>query len=124
MNERHHPSQSRRVWPPVDGLFFRYSLVRGGWKVPATIRFDDRGWVAVIDGEECIPHPDPALAEGVADVWHHGTLIDQQTYDWLLAVKAWAAANHPGHPCLNPLKPMLPRMLTPHYAPTTTEDNT
>jgi len=116
MTDRHAPSQRRLIWPPSPG-WFKLRLVRGGWQVPAMICHHDQiGWWAVLDGEQFAPHDDPAHAPRVSDIWT-GTIIDEATYDWLLAVKAWARQHEPDHPCLSPTKPISHRRLIPHFAP-------
>lgn len=116
MSDRHHPSQRRAVWPPETG-YFRLRFVRGAWAVPARITCEDGLWQATIDGDDRQADADPAVAPGVADVWHGGTMIDAVTYAWLLAMKDWALANEPKHPCLHPREAINPAQLKPHFAP-------
>jgi hypothetical protein len=103
------------IWPPEPGPF-SLRLVKGGWRVPARIVRDaeDR-WHAEVDGEAHAADADPAQAVMVATLWHVGIKIDEQTYDWLLAMKAHALAREPDHPCLHPRKPIDPRLLKPRY---------
>jgi hypothetical protein len=112
--ERHSREQTRRS-DVVEPGFYRLRLRRGAWAVPARIvRTDDGEFFAIIDGCEHSPHADPFLAEGVSDVHAYGTKIDEQTYDWLLAVKAHAAAHGPDdHPALNPTRAINPARLSP-----------
>lgn len=89
-------------------------LVKNGWRVPARIHHQDDGrWAAEVDEEMCEPHLDPALAPMVAALWHGGIKIDEQTYRWLLAMKAHAIEHDPSHPALNPRKAIDPRLLKP-----------
>lgn len=94
--------KSRQVWPPEPGLF-AVRITKGGWRVPARIvRDPEDRWQVEIDGQLCAPHADPAQAEKMSQVWHGGVKIDQQTYDWLGAVRDHARASNPAHPALHP----------------------
>lgn len=104
--------KSRAVWPPEAG-YFSVRLVRKGFRVPARIIHDGEKWQAEVDGEMQTPHPDPALAAMVADIWYGGRQIDQQEYDYLVAVKEHARVNNPQHPCLHPRCAIDHRVLTP-----------
>lgn len=99
---RHAADQARTVWPPAPGLF-RLRLTKGGWGVPCRIACTDQGeWFAEVDGCTHRAHPNPALAEGVSDIWTFGEIINRTTFEWLFAMKDHAAAHDPDHPCLNP----------------------
>src|SRR3954469_17773176 len=106
------PPTPRLVWPPQPG-YFQMRLVSRGWKVPARLVLGDSGWHAIIDEEAYFPHSDPAQARGVAAVWTSGAQIDAATYRWLIALKAWARAAAPDHPCLSPRSPIDPAVLPP-----------
>ena len=113
-SERHDDAQQRPVWPPQEG-FFHMRLVRKGWPVPCRILCTDAGWQAIIDGEEFPAHADPAHADGVARIWHSGTIVEEGDYCWRLAVKAHAAAHEPDHPALHPRTAIHPLRLKPLY---------
>lgn len=113
---QHDTTQARVVWPPEPGTF-SLRLVRRGWRVPARIqRTADALWQADVDGVLCDAHIDPALADRVATIWHHGLRIPDSEYRWLLALKAHAALYAPQHPCLSPRTPIDPRRLAPLLA--------
>jgi hypothetical protein len=106
-------AQRRTIWPPEAGTF-ALRLVKNGWRVPARIVLDDDDrWYAEIDGAPFAAHPDPVHAPMVDVIWHGGIRIDEQTYQWLLAVKAHAQAHEPDHPALHPRKAIDPRLLKP-----------
>ncbi len=97
----------RRVDRPVPG-HFRIRLVRGGWAVPAMIEESDGLWRATIDGRVAAWVADPLSCADLARVWHYGREITAWHYQDLLALKARAAAEQPGHPCLHPERAMHP----------------
>lgn len=111
---RHGDDQARAIWPPSPGLF-SLRLKRHAWAVPACIVHDKPSdqWHAEIDGEAYETHSDPTLAPMIDVVWHGGRKIDQAEYDWLFALKDWARANNPDHPCLWPRRAIDPRVLRP-----------
>lgn len=89
-------------------------LARGAYRVPARIARDADGfWLAIVDDEMFAAHPDPALAHMVAAIWHSGERIPEETYRWMLAVKAHARLHDPSHPALHPRKAIDHRLLTP-----------
>jgi hypothetical protein len=113
MSNRHATFQRRLIWPPEPGIF-ALRLVRGAWRAPCRIIYNDDGrWQAEIDGELQEPDADPALAHMVSAIWHGGIKVDAATYQWMLAVKAHAALHDPDHPALHPRKPIDPRRLKP-----------
>jgi hypothetical protein len=114
--DRHEAGQTRVVWPPEPG-FFRLRLVRAGWGVPAEIIHDDRGWSAVLNGEQGTPHPDPESANDVARIWQFGQKIEAAEYRWLESVRVWALANDPQHPAARPTKAIDPSTLRPILPP-------
>lgn len=109
---RHAQAQRRAVWPPQPG-FFAFQLVKRGWRVPARILFADGLWRAELDGKLCDAHPDPIYADYVARIWQAGIKIDEQTYHWLLAMKAHARAHEPDHPAANPREAIDHGLLRP-----------
>lgn len=125
VSERHASSQRRAVWPPEPGSLFRYPLVRGGWGVPCQLVLSDNGtWHAVVDGRPREPHRDPELAQFVADIWHYGVRVSQQTYDWLTKEREYRRRfGPPNHPAINPTMPMHPAQLPPLPLPSHNEDN-
>lgn len=111
--ERHDASQRRLIWPPEPG-FFRLRLVKRGWPVPCQIILRDGPlWQAERDGVLAAPHPDPAIAEYVADIWTGGSKVDEFEYRWLIALKAHCLAHEPDHPAVNPRRPIDHRLLAP-----------
>jgi hypothetical protein len=70
------------------------------------------GWRTTIDGTAGDWRQDPIEA-GVDRVWYWGDAIAEYEYDYLLAVRDWAAVNAPDHPCLDPSKPIRPALLSP-----------
>jgi hypothetical protein len=76
--------------------------------VPCRISAGAEGWQAEINGKVLPPHPDPALADGVATIWHHASIISESDYNWLHAYIVWAQQHQPDHPCLRPHWPMDP----------------
>lgn len=106
---------ARRVWPPQPG-FFRMRLVPRGWAVPARIfHLPDDTWMAVIDGQECAPDADPALAQDVARIWHSGLHISPQEYEWLNRLREAALERQPDHPAAQPRRPIIVANLRPLY---------
>ena len=118
-SELHAEIQRRVINAPAPG-FYSMRLVRNGWRVPCRIVHDENGWHAIINGEVQPAFPDPYDAPFVATLHERGLRIDQPTYDWLIALKAYAEAHEPDHPAARPLlaidpmqlKPIMPR--TPH----------
>jgi hypothetical protein len=106
------PQPARPVWPPEPG-FFTLRLVRRGWAVPAQITHDGTAWCAIIDEQAYLPHKDPAWAEGVERIWTGGVRVESAHYHWLIALKRWAFASSPDHPCLFPRRPIDPAQLAP-----------
>lgn len=114
---RHAAAQRRLIWPPEPG-FFALRLARGGWRVPARIHHAGGVWWAEIDGIAGPADPDPAYARGVDRIWHGGIRIQAESeYRYMLALKAWAAANDPRHPCLHPTQPIDRMRLSPLLPP-------
>jgi len=113
MTERHDASQARAIWPPMPG-FFRLRLTRGGWPVPCRIVQSGEGWHAEVDGRVYDPHPDPAYAARVADVWTGGIKIAEWEWHWCVAVRQDALdRGETEHPALNPTRPMSPMLIRP-----------
>lgn len=112
--DRHHADQARVVWPPEEG-WFRLRLVPGAWAVPCAIcQTEDGDWLAIVDGAAQPPHPDPAHAAYVADIWHGGIKIDRPTYERLLDDRDHAAAHGPAdHPALHPRRAIDHNRLRP-----------
>jgi hypothetical protein len=104
-------SKPRVVTEPVAG-FYKVRLVAKGWKVPAKLDMLHDVWTAMVDGspalgfwtlEEFRDLPDTNLAQRV----HlYGEPITQSEYDYLLALRDYARAHRPDHPCLHPHKPI------------------
>jgi hypothetical protein len=111
LSDRHAVDQRRAIWPPEPGCF-RIRLAPRAWLVPCKIVHDDDGWHAIIDEREHDPHPDPAHAPRVSDVWT-GLRISESEYDWLIAVKRQAERTDPSHPSLNPTTAIHPNRLQP-----------
>jgi hypothetical protein len=103
-------SRARRI-DVIEPGFFRLRLVKGGWKVPARIEFDEGTWTVTIDGEARSAR-DP-YAAGADYVWTSGEAIEEWQYADLLDLKLWAASAEPTHPCLQPRKRMDPMTLPP-----------
>jgi hypothetical protein len=108
----HSAAQRRNIWPPEPGTFC-VRLAKSAWRVPAQIIHSDIGWQAEVDGVKHPPHLDPALALHVAMVWHHGTMIPRDSFQWLNDVRAWAKVNCPDHPALFPLRAIDPNKIPP-----------
>jgi hypothetical protein len=92
-------------------------LAPRAWGVPARIvRTETGDWQAVMDGRTQAPHADPALAESVAFIWHSGTIIDEQEYEFLNAIRVhYATHGPPDHPALQPYDPIRPMLLPAIY---------
>lgn len=100
-----------RIVDAYETGWFRMSLRRGGWEVPAAIERDEFGlWRVIIDGKEGTPHTDPVLAD-VDRVWTRGRRIEEWEYRGLLELRAWALKNDPEHPSINPLRAIEPNRL-------------
>lgn len=116
-SRRHAPGQEREAGRPEPG-YFRLSLTKDGWAVPALLEHDEAfGWRATINGEVQPAHPDPALAPGVMRIWDYGWRSDRETYDWLNALRTWATEVEPRHPAAYPDKPINPMTLVPIIPP-------
>jgi hypothetical protein len=113
MTSEMHAESQRRAIGVIEPGYFSMRLVRNGWRVPCRIIHDEHGWHAVIDGCEHPSHPDPYAATGVSQVWERGLRIDPPTYNWLIALKAYALAHEPQHPAANPLRAINPNELQP-----------
>ena len=115
----------RSITDPTPG-FYLVSLVPKGWGVPARIVRVSGRFSAWCDGKPVVGawRPDDlerAAVEAMGDgeLFAHpflrislfGTPTDRATYDHRLAMKDWATAHCPDHPCLHPLRPMDPRTL-------------
>ena len=66
--------------------FYRFQFVKGAPTVGACIGQDENGWSVVVDGCAYPPHPDPALAQMLLDVWAHGRPCSEADYRYLVAV--------------------------------------
>jgi hypothetical protein len=104
--------QARAVWPPHPDLF-HLRLVKHGWPVPARILCTDDGWQAEVDGVLYPPHPDPAYAPMVAELWHRGQFITELEYRWRSALRDHARTHDSAHPSVNPRKAVDVRRLKP-----------
>jgi hypothetical protein len=98
---RKNDETPRRVDVPEAG-FFSMRLVRLGPYVAARIVHGPAGWQAIIDGQTFDPHPDPAYAKGVFQIWHGGRRIRESEYRHMLHVREWAKRESPRHPAANP----------------------
>lgn len=108
----HNPAQRRNVWPPQPGLFVM-RLAKNAWTVPAQIILSDIGWQAEVDTTRHPSHRDPALAENVALVWHHGRIVPLADWQWFCDVREWAKVNCPDHPALFPYRAIDPNTIPP-----------
>jgi hypothetical protein len=120
-SERHALGQERQV-DHVDPGFYRLALVKGGWRVPCRICHEDNGfdpyWWGEIDGEaNGLRVRDPFDCPVIVQIHEWGEKISDRQFDWLVAIKQWAAQHDPSHPCLHPrrridhmnLRPLIPR---------------
>lgn len=100
----------RPIADPQPG-FFRIRLAKRGWAVPCAIAHDPQTgrWTTIIDGTEKSAL-DPVDA-GVFRIWLYGTPIEEWQYLDLVALKEWATAHAPDHPCLHAHKPINPMAL-------------
>ena len=111
-SELHASDQRRRIDAPEPG-YFSMRLVHGGWRVPCRIVHDENGWYAVVNGNAEAPADNPHDAARVSRIWEHGLRIDQPTYDWLIALKAYAETHEPDHPAANVQRAIDPNQLQP-----------
>ena len=113
MTSELHAAEQRRVIDAPQPGYYTLRLARGAWRVPCRIVHDEDGWHAEINGDVQPASPDPYAAPGVAHVHERGLRIDQPTYDWLVALKAYVEAHEPDHPAARPLDPIDPMQLRP-----------
>lgn len=105
--------QARRIDVVEPGLY-RLALVRNGWKVPCRIYHEDFVWWVEIDQEHSGYNvTDPFECPKIVHVHEWGEKISDRQYDWLIAIKGWAAMHDPDHPCLQPWTSMDPMNLRP-----------
>lgn len=119
---------SLQLTEPVPG-YYLLRLVPKGWPVPVLIRrLDEIGhpFTAEIDG---VPLPnawtrerlETEAAESISrgELFEHpflrivlfGQPCTETEYRHRLALKTWATAHAPWHPCLNPMRPIDQRLL-------------
>jgi hypothetical protein len=114
-SNRHHPSQSRPVGEPQPG-FYKVRLVAKGWAVPAQLGPYAHDMAVTLDGKY-LGRWSPDELRGLPDthpaqrIHLYGERIDESEYRYLNALREFARAHKPGHPCLSPDKPIDIRLL-------------
>lgn len=120
------PSPPARVITKPEPGFYLLRLVPRGWEVPAEIRLEGDGYVAVID-EAPLPGrwTEAELEALVGDAMVAGELFErpmtkllvfglrcsETTYRHQVAMKRWAERHAGWHPCLHPTRPIDSRLL-------------
>ena len=110
-----HQQPARSLSRPAPGLY-RWRAVKGGPVVAATIEYGpprdpetgeplDRCWYwqALVSGQP-VGDPEVVPSDTVWAIHESGELIDQQTYDLLVAQAAWDREHKPDAPMANPRK--------------------
>lgn len=113
-NPRHHQAP-RSLARPAPGLY-RWRAVRGGPLVAAAIEYApprdpetgemlDRSWFwqALVNGQP-VGDPDVVPSAAVWAIHESGEVIDQETYDLLVAQADWDRQHNPAAPMANPRK--------------------
>jgi hypothetical protein len=106
--------------------YYILSLVPKGWGVPVHVTIENDVIQITVNGSQAVDvwsvsKVDDMLAEATIDgtLFDHplfrivlfGEPCDETTYRHRLAMREWAAAEAPWHPCLHPEQPMDPRTL-------------